>query len=610
MARVLGFAAWLFSTSVLAAVDWQDWSAETFASARTDNKLIFVDVGMEGCTACRNMDEVTFTDPEVQRLLNTHFVPISVDSEARPDVGERYSDWAWPALIFMAPDATQVLAIRGNRRPENFIPILERLLEEHNTGKLEPDALAPYAAPPAPADTDLITLRGRIRGQLDRSLNEQDGGWNRRGISLTSGPRLRNLMMRADMYANAELEAIALRTADRFLEALDPVWGGAYNGVFGAGRFIPEKRITPQANAMWAFADAYQITGEPRYREGMLAVHAYLANWMASPRGTFYTSQEDRPVDYAGSTRDYWQAASDAERRKHGIPPIDRAVYTDKNGQMIAAYAQAFEATGHAPYLAAARTAARSLIATRQTEAGWMLQTQDSPEIQHGERMRPHATATRPFLAAQAWFGTAVLALYRVTADDTWLATANTIGEQLLITLEDPAVGGFFATTPDATDQILGGRKPLEQNARAAHFLYDLWVYTKDDRFAEPPRRAVLASASPEAVRREGRVTGELGVALEKLSAGYVEFSVVGDPADPRAAALFDAGMNVYQPRKLLHYEAPGRYPDRGKPSMYICNPDVCSVPIEDPADVSAQTALIRPPATSHLVKAVANAAR
>jgi len=610
MTPVLGFAVWLFSASALAAVDWQEWSAETFAAARMQNKLIFVDVGMEGCTACRNMDEVTFTHPDVQRLLNTHFVPISVDSEARPDLGERYSDWAWPALIFMAPDATQVLAIRGNRRPGNFIPILERLVEEHRTGKLEPDALAPYATPPVPVETDLITLRGRIRGQLDRSLNEEDGGWNRRGISLTSGPRLRHLMMRADMYGNAELEAIALRTSERFLDALDPVWGGVYNASFGANRYIPEKRITPQANAMWAFADAFQLTGEAHYLEGMRAVHAYLANWMTSPRGTFYTSQEDRPVGYAGSTRDYWQAPSDAERRRHGIPPIDRAVYTDKNGQMIAAYAQAFEATGHAPYLTAATTAAGSLIATRHTEAGWMLQTEDSPEIQHAVRMRPHATATRPFLAAQAWFGTAALALYRVTADDTWLETANTIGKRLLVTLEDPELGGFFATTPDATDQIFGGRKPLEQNARAAHFLYDLWVYTRDDRFATPPERAVLASASPEAVRREGRVTGELGVALEKLAAGYVEFSVVGDSSDPRAIALFDAGMRVYQPRKLLHYESPGRYPDRGQPSMYICNPDICSVPIENPAEIPAQTARIRTPATSHLVGTVAGTDR
>ena len=610
MTRILGFAAWLFSASVLAAVDWQEWSAETFAAARTANKLIFVDVGMEGCTACRSMDEVTFANPEVQRLLNAHFVPISVDSEARPDIGERYSDWAWPALIFMAPDATQVLAIRGNRRPENFIPILERLLEEQREGTLEADILAPYAASPTPADTDLITLRGQIRGRLDRSLNEADGGWSRRGVSLTSGPRLRNLMMRADMYDNAELAAIALRTADRFLDALDPVWGGVYNGVFGAGRFIPEKRITPQANAMWAFADAYQLTGEVRYLGGMRAVHAYLANWMTSPQGTFYTSQEDRPASYAGSSRDYWQIESDAGRRRHGIPPIDRAVYTDKNGQMIAAYAQAYEATGRSQYLQAAETAARSLLASRQSNAGWMLQSEDSPEIQHGDRMRPLATAARPFLAAQAWFGTATLALYRVTADETWLNTGITIGKQMLVTLEDPEVGGFFATTSDATDQTFGGRKPLELNARAAHFLYDLWVYTKNDQFAAPPRRAVLAAASPVAVRREGRVTGELGVALEKLAAGYVEFSVVGNSADPRAIALFNAGLSVYQPRKLLHYEAPGRYPDRGKPSMYICNPDVCSVPIENPADVPAQTALIRTPATSHLAEAGAAAKR
>ena len=57
------------------------------------------------------------TDETVIDLVNTHFMPIEVDAEARPDIGERYSDWAWPATIFLAPDATQVLAIRGRRLP-------------------------------------------------------------------------------------------------------------------------------------------------------------------------------------------------------------------------------------------------------------------------------------------------------------------------------------------------------------------------------------------------------------------------------------------------------------------------------------------------------------
>jgi hypothetical protein len=62
---------------------------------------------------------------------------------------------------------------------------------------------------------------------------------------------------------------------------------------------------------------------------------------------------------------------------------------------------------------------------------------------------------------------------------------------------------------------------------------------------------------------------------------------------------LFEAGRDVFEPRKLLHYEAPGRYPDRGIPSMFICNPDMCSIPIEDPAQVAKQAAAFHGPAAT-----------
>ena len=79
-------------------------------------------------------------------------------------------------------------------------------------------------------------------------------------------------------------------------------------------------------------------------------------------------------------------------------------------------------------------------------------------------------------------------------------------------------------------------------------------------------------------------------LALEKLTAAYVEFSVVGDVTDPATIALFEAGKKTYPPRKLLHYENTGRYSARKNPAMCICNPDRCSIPIEDPAVVAKQT--------------------
>jgi hypothetical protein len=39
-------------------------------------------------------------------------------------------------LIFLAPDGTQVLGVRGNRLPRNFIPILNDLIAKHEAGAL------------------------------------------------------------------------------------------------------------------------------------------------------------------------------------------------------------------------------------------------------------------------------------------------------------------------------------------------------------------------------------------------------------------------------------------------------------------------------------------
>jgi len=145
------------------AIDWQDWDPAAFERARREHSLILVDIGIEGCTACRWMDERTYRHPAVARRLVDHFVTIQVDAEARPDIGERYSAWGWPATIVMSPEGEQVLAIRGNKLPRNFIPILDQLLEAHQAGTLGRDGEAPLWVPPEPDPAELGQLRRRVR---------------------------------------------------------------------------------------------------------------------------------------------------------------------------------------------------------------------------------------------------------------------------------------------------------------------------------------------------------------------------------------------------------------------------------------------------------------
>ncbi len=600
------------ATYAAETIDWKHWEVDAFAAAKSQDKVILVSVGMEGCAACARMEALTYTDDNVIDLINKNFIAIEVDAEARPDIGERYSDWAWPATIFLSPDGTQVLAIRGNRVPRNFIPILEDMAAKHAAGTLEPDPNSPYAAPPEPADTELSLIRDDLRVQIDRSLNRKYGGWGRSGIGgEQSGSRLRHLYLRAHLYNDEALHDLALKGSAGFLNAIDPVWGGSYIAAFpkdmeiparfGALRAIPEKRILVQSNAITAFAIGYQHTGDEKYVEGIRQIDRYLRNWMMAPDGTFYTNQKSMPADLPRdmSTSDYWLLPSDSQRREFGTPPVDHAVYTDRNGEVISAYIIAYETTGNTDYLDTAIRAASAILDKRMQAEGWVVQATANSAADSDARMRPLVTETKPFLSAQAWFGSALLSIYRATGDDQWLEAANRIGKITLSLLQDEKVGGFFATVPDATATIIAPRKPLESNGTAASFFFDLAIYTKDDTYKSVAERTIRAVAQPSIIRREGKITGEFAMALEKVTTSYVEFSIVGDMSHPNAQALFDAGRVVFEPRKLLHYEEPGRYPDRGIPSMYICNPDMCSIPIEDPADVRKQAAAFHGPAAS-----------
>ncbi|NKB38569.1 MAG: DUF255 domain-containing protein [Gammaproteobacteria bacterium] len=608
------FLLTLILTSTLPAfadeIFWQQWGVAAFHQARDENKMILLDVGMEGCTACRWMDEITYTDTEVINLVNQHFVAIVADAEAQPDIGERYSDWAWPATIFMAPDTTQVLALAGNRRPKSFVPILNELIEKKASNQLEADKLAPYAAAPAAETSALSLIRDRVRGQVDSLLNEQYGGWTRSGVSTATGARVEHLFMRAHMYSNAELLSLALKTSDAYLKAIDPVWGGVFVKTFHGNsqapeRFktlgsVPEKRLSNQANALTIFAHAYRTTRDQVYLDGIREIDRFMRLWFRHENGTFYTSQEDDPPGLKSNMDaiDYWLLDSDEKRRVYGTPPIDHAVYTDKNAQAIMAYVQVYLATNEISYLQTARRSANTLMAERLQTDGWLLQTVVSKKASLDERMRPLVVQAKPTLAAQAWFGSALLSLYEATGDSRWLSKAIKLADAMLTTLYDNRSGGFFARPPDELTALIPQRLPLELNARAAHFFYDLWIHSKNEKYSTIPEGILRAVAIDNILSREGKIVGQTALALEKLTAAYVEFSVVGETGQSDTMALFEAGKRTYHPRKLLHFEKIGRYPHRNKAAMYICNPDRCSIPIEDPTLVVKQADNFRLPAS------------
>lgn len=564
---------------------WREWGPAAFTEAQRARKIVLIDVVARWCHWCHVMDEETYADPEVAALLADHFVAIRVDSDARPDVGERYADWGWPATAILTSDARPVLELRGYQDPREFAALLRQLVADNQAGRLTGRRPAP--APPL-RDGDLHALRAAAQAQLDGTWDDAQSGWGRK----QKYPLAANneyALLRAFLYQETAWQERALAVLGRQRALIDPVWGGMYQYSVGGVWTDPhfEKIAAIQAGALDSYALAFRRTQAPEWRAAAGDISRYVLGFLQDPEGGFYTSQDAdlRPGTGHGEAllgADFY-ARGDAERRALGIPTIDTHVYADLNGLLIRALCQAAAAFVDDPARAAALRAGQRLVRTHRTAEGAFR----------------HAAADTGllFLRDQAAMGRALVALFRLTGDPTWLAHARSLADFTLRALQDPA-GGFFAHTldPAAVGVFAERRKPFDENATTARFLLELHRQLDHDAddlpYAPAAERALRLISAPDMVQGQGRMLGEYLVALAELTATPVDITIVGRPDQPATAELLRAALAFDEARASVAVSPPGaRYPDQGKPAAFLCTDAACSTPISDPARFAAAAA-------------------
>jgi uncharacterized protein YyaL (SSP411 family) len=562
-------------------VQWAQWEPAAFSRAAADNRIILINVVATWCHWCHVMEETTYADPEVARLLRTHFTTIRVDSDARPDIAERYRAWGWPATAVLTPDARPVTELRGYENPATFAEFLRGLVAERDAGTLR--RRGPQQPDHPARATDVARVRDRVATQMDTFWDEAQAGWGQRQKYPWPAP-IEFSLLRARLRASeADSHARALRTLEAERDLLDPVWGGMYQYSVGGGWDDPhfEKITMIQAGAIETYALAARATNDASWLDPAHEVSRYMLDIMQDANGGFFTSQDAdlRRPDGATVLGAEYYALDDAGRRVAGMPRIDTAVYADLNGLMITALCELWRADGDDASLAAAVRAGERLLRTHRVA--------DSGAFHHGADDDRDGLL---YLADQAAMGRALVALYTVTADVRWLDAAERVGRFMLGALEAPD-GGFFAHTADpaAVGVFAQRRRPVEENGQAARFLVELHHRLDGDTTVETPyleaaRRTVLAVGVTPNLPREGKVVGRLLLAADLVAAKHLDVTVVGRRADASTEPLWRAALRWYEPRANVELDAPGRrYPDIGRPAVYLCTDTACSTPIDDP---------------------------
>ena len=296
-------------------VDWYPWGPEAFARASAEDKPVFLSIGYSTCHWCHVMERESFEDAEAAALLNRVFVCVKVDREERPDVDAVYmavcqmmtEAGGWPLTIFMTADARPFFASTylpkisrfGRSGIMELVPRVEMLWSTRRVDLLKAadqvlDALQSGLPVPSEADPG-AELMDLAYADLAASFDARYGGFG--DAPKFPMPHSLRFLMR---YALRHPESDAATMVRTTLNALRH--GGICDQVgFGFHRYstdtrwhVPhfEKMLYDQALLALTYMEAFQITGDSRYRATAVETLDYVLRDLAHPDGGLYSAED------------------------------------------------------------------------------------------------------------------------------------------------------------------------------------------------------------------------------------------------------------------------------------------------------------------------------
>lgn len=573
-------------------VAWRDWSNDIFKIAQQEKKLVLLDLEAVWCHWCHVMDEKTYSNPEIARLMNAKYIAVKVDQDSRPDLSNKYEEYGWPATIIFNSDGKELSKRSGYIEAVEMKKLLLKLVANPNKPEEDYSTSVEYSshdALPEAVRKDLVTRH--VEG-----YDEKNAGWgtNHKFLDWDS---LEYSLVRA-REGDKDAEKRARETLAAHVKLIDPVWGGVYQystyGDWDHAHF--EKIMQSQAENLRIYALAAMVLGNREYLERAEKIESYLRNFLQSPEGAFYTSQ-DADLKPGEHSKEYF-LLDDKGRRAQGIPRVDKHMYARENGWAINGLVTLYMASGKDDYLKEAVRATEWVEANRALPDGG---------FRHDE-----ADKGGPFLGDTLAMGRAYLSLYQATADRKWLnkaeSAANFIekhfSNKIVESMTNQSPGDMKDSSPRTAGYLTSEAKPkvvprpdplLEENQKLVQFANLLFHYTGQEKYQAMAKQSMRYLSSPAILdKRQILVAGTL-LADHDLTHTPAHITVVGSKQDPEARALYMAAIRsprVYRRIDWLDKKEgtlPNLdvdFPDLPKPAAFVCLGNRCSSPAYQPEQV------------------------
>lgn len=455
---------------------------------------------------------------------------------------------------------------------------------------------------------------------------------------------LEYLMRYAHFFHHAEAGRHVELSLERMIQGgiYDQLGGGFARYATDRAWLVPhfEKMLYDNALLVSLLAGAYQWTGRPLFRETIEETLAFIAREMTSPEGGFYAaldadsegeegkyyvwqSQEIESIagsdaglfqDFYGVTPEgnwegkniLWRRHSFAgyaeangmeevdlrerlalvrqqllaHREKRQRPGLDDKIILGWNALQISAYARAFQALGKEAYRQAALRGLRFLQDRLRTPEG----------ARYFHTYKNGIAKIEAFIDDYAFLIAALLDVYRITFDRSWLEEASRLTDTVLQGFFDPGSGLFFYTSARQEDiplrkkELFDSATPSGNSTMAGNLLQLAILFDRRD-YLELARG--MLAALGESIRKYPSSFSRWATVGLQLTLPGSEIAVVGVDAT-RIAHHLDTH---FLPHTVLM--AAGEGDDRfpllaGKPvtdpaRIYICRQYACAYPVTDP---------------------------
>lgn len=564
-------------------VTWNQWDDAIFDRAKKENKFVLLDLEAVWCHWCHVMDHDTYTDKRVTDLLNSKYICVKVDQDSRPDLSHKYEDYGWPATIIFGPNGEEIVKKAGYINPNKMVSLLDAVIKDPSPIQYSKQVTS-YSTNSS-LDKD---LRAELEKKHVDGYDTKYGAWGTYQKFLDWDSV--EYAMQSGLASDAAAEKRARQTLTAQLKLMDPVWGGVYqystDGDWDHPHF--EKIMQMQAENMRVYALGSMLYGDPTYLKAAEDIARYLNDFLTSPDGAFYTSQ-DADVVQGEHSADYF-SLNDAQRRARGIPRVDKHIYTRENCWTINALARLYMASGDKKYLDRAIKAADYIIANRSISGS-------AGGYSPGGFRHDENDAAGPYLGDSLAAGRAFLSLYEATADRSWLNRAIQAADFLKqFDNIEPGRGKAQAAgfvTALSKRQVARPEPLLDENIMMARFTNLLYRYTGKDSYKAMSEQALRYLATPAIARKRKILVAGILLADSEISKPPVHVTIVGSKSDPAAVELYAAALKSPTVYRRVEWfdrkegDLPNmdvEYPELKKAAAFSCGDGICSSPAYDSA--------------------------